>query len=709
MSSLDDLLTPGKFVRQSEGGECGLACLAMIARHNGDLSDLSYWRRRFPLSTRGLSLKDLMAIGDQMGFHSRALKSDIPSLAQLSLPAILHWDINHYVLLDRVQQGLKGTRYTILDPAKGAHKIDGDELSKHFTGIVLEVTPGADFAPRREKAKLNLSQLWSKIRGLGPSLTRILVLSLIMQIVVLVVPLYTQIAIDTALPGSDVDLLNIIALGFAAILLLNATSLWIRSRLILTLSNSLSFQTAINLFRHTIFLPTSWYEKRHLGDVTSRFSSLQPISDLLSRGLVSSLVDGVLAIATLSMMLIYSPLLASLTICVVLIYAAVKLTFFKSMKFANANVLNAQALETSAFIENIRGISAIKVFCQEGNRQRLWQNRKADFINGSIKLGRITGGFDTVNTFILGIENIIFIYVAIQMVIAGEITLGMVMAMQAYKQNFTGSVTRLIDQVMNYRLLDVHLDRISDIALEAREPIEANGIPSTLGRVELDNVSFSYGLGQPMVLKGVSMVIEPGKTTAIVGPSGAGKSTLFKILCGLLEPTYGRVLVDGIPLKEFGTRSYRGGLGVVSQEDMLFSGSLAENIAFFYPPYDMQHIMECCRRTEIHDDIMKMPMKYETAVSDMGSNLSGGQKQRILLARALYKEPHILLLDEGTAHLDVPTEWRVITAIKQLDMTRLLIAHRPETIKAADIVYQLVGGQAMRIQNPIAVPAPMSN
>ena len=314
----------------------------------------------------------------------------------------------------------------------------------------------------------------------------------------------------------------------------------------------------------------------------------------------------------------------------------------------------------------------------------------------SIKLGRLTGGFDTVNTFVLGIENIIFIYVAVQMVVAGEITLGMVMAMQAYKQNFTGSITRLIDQLMNYRLLDVHLDRISDIALEAREPIEPNAIDAAFGRIELDNVSFSYGLGQPMVLKGVSMVIEQGKTIAIVGPSGAGKSTLFKILCGLLEPSYGRVLVDGVPLKEFGIRSYRGRLGVVSQEDMLFSGSLAENIAFFDSDYDMQRVMECCRRAEIHDDIMKMPMKYETVVSDMGLNLSGGQKQRILLARALFREPDALLLDEGTAHLDVATEQRVISAIKKLRMTRLLVAHRPETIKAADVIYQVVDGYILR-------------
>lgn len=704
------LFTPDMFVAQAEAGECGLACITMIARHHGDKSGLSALRRRFALSARGCSLKDLIAIADRMGFHTRALKSDVPSLSQLALPAILHWDLNHYVVLDRVQRGIAGTTYVVLDPAHGVRRLTPEAMAEHFTGIALELTPGAEFVPDRVRTRLHLSQLWSRVRGLVPAMGRILILSIIMQIVVLVLPFYMQLAVDTALPGSDFDLLNIIAIGFAGVVLLNAAAFWVRARLVLILSNGLALQTAVNLFRHTMFLPTAWFEKRHLGDVTSRFGSLQPITDLLSRGLVSALVDGVLAIATLCLMTIYSPLLTGLTAAVILSYAAVKLIFFKSMKYANSNLLTAQALESSAFIENVRGIAAIKTFCQEGNRQRLWQNKKADVVNGNIRLGRLTTGFDTTNNFIVGIENILFIYVAITMVLAGSVTLGMVFAFQAYKQNFIAAMTRLIDQLLNYRLLDVHLDRISDIALEQRESSESELASTALGRIELENVSFSYGLGQPPILSGVSLQIEPGKTTVLIGPSGAGKTTLFKILCGLLPPSSGRILIDGVPITEFGVRRYRERLGVVAQDDMLFSGSLAENIAFFDPDYDMKRIIGCCERAAIHDDITRMPMKYETGVGDMGSSLSGGQKQRVLLARALYREPDILLLDEGTAHLDIGTEQRVVEAIKQSGGTQLLVAHRPETIRAADIVYQIVNGRAMRMpaaagaDDPIAMP-----
>lgn len=694
-------------VIQSEAGECGLACLAMLARHHGDKTDLSALRRRYPVSSRGASLKDLITIADQLHFHTRALKSDIASLTELALPAILHWDLNHYVVVSNIKRVSRGKRYTILDPARGIRSIDEATLAKHFTGIALELIPSTTFRPKKQRPQLRLSQLWTRITGLGAGLTRILGLSIVMQFVTLALPFYTQLAIDTALPSGDLDLLNVIALGFVGLILLSSVSSWLRLRLTLSLSNSLSLQTAMNLFRHTIFLPSAWFEKRHLGDIVSRFGSLQPITDLVSRGLVSSLVDGALAVTTLCLMLIYSPLLTALTTAVVLFYIIIKVASFKSMKLANASVLTAQAIENSAFIENVRGISAIKLFCQEGNRQRIWQNKKTDVLDGILRLGRLGGTFDTMNALIVALENILFIYIVIKMVMAGSMTLGMVFAFQGYKQNFVGSILRVIDQSVSYRLLDVHLDRISDLALEERETEDIGTVQPIRGTIELQNISFSYGIGLPLVLKNISMKIEAGKSTVFVGPSGGGKTTLFKILCGLLQPTHGRILIDGIPLQDFGIRRFRARVGVVSQEDTLFSGSLAENIAFFDADYDPEWVRECCRKAEIDEDIMRMPMKYDTMVGGMGSNLSGGQKQRILLARALYKRPDILFLDEGTAHLDVATEARVVAAVKSLDITRIMVAHRPETIKTADTIYHIVDGQSARVSPAVSsVPSP---
>ncbi|MDY0956282.1 peptidase domain-containing ABC transporter [Stenotrophomonas rhizophila] len=694
---INEILRPDSFVRQSEAGECGLACLAMVAAHHGDKRDLAQLRRVFPTSARGATLKSLIFIAEQVGFHARPLRTDIASLSRIPLPAILHWDLNHFVVLDAVKETHRGRRYRILDPAKGVEHLAEQELGDHYTGIALELTPTSKFAKHRAPERLRLTQLWSKMRGLPGALGRILLLSVMMQVITLVTPYYMQLAVDTALPSSDVEFLTLLAIGFGGLLFFSALMNWARSFLVLNLGANLSLQSSFNLFRHTIFLPTSWFEKRHLGDVVSRFSSLQPISDLLSKGLVSSVVDGALAVTTLILMAVYSVPLTCLVLVVVATYALVKIAFFRSMAFANANVLTAQAVESTAFMENIRGVQTIKMFCKEGDRQRLWQAKKADYVVGSLRLGRMTSGFDAVNALVVSLENVVFVYVAIRIVLAGSLTLGMVFAFQAYKQNFVASVIRLIDQLMSYRLLDVHLSRLSDLALQEAESEAAAAEVEPISTIELRGVTFSYGLGLPNVLNDVNLSIKVPDSLAIVGPSGGGKTTLMKILSGLLIPTSGIVLVNGRALADYGTRSYRSQFGSVAQDDSLFAGSIAENIAFFDPEYSIESVFEAASLAGISDEINRMPMKFDTPVGDMGSTLSGGQKQRILLARALYKRPRILLMDEATAHLDVPMEKRVIGSVESTGVARIIVAHRPDAIRSVRRVVSVIGGKVEEV------------
>ncbi|MCX7291912.1 peptidase domain-containing ABC transporter [Janthinobacterium sp.] len=692
-------------IRQSVAGECGLSCLAMIASHFGLKVDLHILRRRFPLSARGLSLKALIGIADQLAFHSRALRADVPALDKLQLPAILHWDLSHYVVLEKVQSSVNGTIFTIADPARGRICCDQEELSRHFTGIVLELLPAAKFTKGNFVQRLKIQQLWTRVTGVSAAVTRILSLSLVMQIAALALPFCMQIAIDSAYPNQDTALLAVLALGFSGIVLLNVASSWLRSRLVISLNNSVSLQSAINLFRHTIFLPVSWFERRHLGDVVSRFNSLQPISDVLSRGLVSALVDGVLALTTLCLMVIYSPLLTFMAVVVLLTYLLLKLAYFHSLKSMNISLLTAQSQEASSFIENIRGIETIKAFCQEKNRQRIWQNRKSEYISASTKFGFMSSGFDAANALLTGIESIAFTYISIRMAIDGLITLGMVFAFQAFKQNFLGSALRLIDQGVNFVLLQVHLDRLGEIVFETpeheSEPTEADMLLGPF-EIELRNVSFSYGAGLPHVFQDVSFTIRSAEVVAIIGPSGAGKTTLLKIMSGLLEPTTGEVLINGVRMSTFGIRRYRSLIGVMNQEDTLFSGSLAENISFFDPDYDMEHVKNCAEMAAIHSDILSMNLKYDSPVGDMGSSLSGGQKQRILLARTLYKLPKCLLLDEGTAHLDLPTEAKVNQALRKLGMTRVIVAHRPDTISLAERTITVANG-CVRVNTPVGI------
>lgn len=720
VSGLDLLSLTGRprtpLVQQSEASECGLACLAMVGRHHGLDIDLSSLRRRFSLSLKGMDLQSLADMAEQIGINARALRCEIEDLAQLQLPAILHWDLNHFIVLSRIRIGLKGNLYEILDPACGKRTMGNEQLSRHFTGVVLELTKSDNFRRSSERSQLKISQLWSRMYGLGGALRNILLLSIILQIAALAGPFYLQLAVDTVFPAFDTDLLAMLAIGFGGLALINLLTGWLRSLVLVSLGNSLAYQLVVNLYRHLLRLPLPWFEKRHVGDITSRFGSTQPISDLLAQGLIAAVIDGVMALLTLALMFVYSPKLAGLALVAGLLFAALKVGSFHAMRLQNVDAITAQARESSSFIESVRGIAAIKSFGQEANRQRLWQQRKADAVNANIRLGRLTSGFDALGQFILALERVLFVYLAITMAMKGDFTVGMIFAFQAYKQQFLDASTRLVDFGVRFKLLDVHLNRIGDIALSEPELAATSAsldMGSVSGEIELRNIGFRYGSSEPEVLRNANLKVAQGELVTLVGPSGGGKTTLMKIMMGLMPPTYGQLLVDGVPLGSASLSRWRRSLGSVAQDDMLYAGSLADNIAFFDAEIDMERVVQVARMAAIHDDIMAMPMHYETLVGDMGSALSGGQKQRILLARALYPDPAVLFIDEGTAHLDPDSERLVMESILALPITRVISAHRPSAVCMAGRKILVAGGSVHVLEleapgsalSPVARPA----
>ncbi|OJY64397.1 MAG: ABC transporter [Sphingobium sp. 66-54] len=677
-------------IRQTEAAECGLASLAMVANWHGHDVDLNMLRQRFGVSARGIGLRQLMQTADAMHLLTRPLKLDLNGLYLLHLPAIMHWDLNHFVVLERVERD----RAYIVDPSGIARWYPFEELGRHFSGVALELRPSHDFQPLQARRRLHFRDLWSGMTGARRTLLQTLLLSIVMQTYVLATPFYLRVAVDSALPALDEGLLVTLAVGFAALALIGAGATLLRKFVLLSSGAALSFGITSNLARRLFRLPIAWFEKRKVGDVLTKFLSVLPIQRFLIESAPLALIDGTLSILTLVMMLLTAPQLAIVTLLGLLAYCAIRVALLRAEKQREEEYVKALGREQGALIETLRGIVTLRLAGREAMRHSYWQNKLTDALGARYLHERTIAWHEAAKVLIPAVELVIVIFLAIKSTMAGALSLGTLFAYLAYRQQFVQAGQSLLDEGVKLRLLDLHLEQLADIA----QSEEDNGFDEPLtqanfeGRIELRNVHFAYGRHDPLVLAGIDLTIAPGDYIALTGPSGGGKTTLAKLILGLMDPTEGEILVDGISLPQFGRRAFRNNVAAVLQDDVLYAGSIADNVASF-EEIEMDRLDECLRAAAILDDVMAMPMRHETLVGDMGSTLSGGQRQRILLARALYRQPRLLLLDEGTAHLDLAHEAKVNAAINNLGITRIVIAHRPETIAAAQRIVRLENGR----------------
>lgn len=666
---------------QVESQECGLACLVMVAAAHGLHLDLASLRRRFSISIKGTNLAQLMRYAQVLEFSCRPLRLELEEIGQLRMPCILHWNLNHFVVLEKV----RGKRLVILDPAVGRRQMSLEEVSPHFTGVALELTPNAAFRPAQQKPRLRLRELTGRVLGLKRALTNIFVLALALEVVALLSPQVTQWVVDGALVSADRHLLLLAVLGGSLLLLIDFVLRMARGWMNLRLNQQLALQWSGNLFSHLLRLPFPFFEKRQLGDITARFQSLAAIRHVLTNGAIMVVLDGLVTLITLGMMLLYSTTLTAIVLLALALYGLLRLAFYQPLRNASEERIVLAARENSYFLETIRAVLPLKLFNAMPLRQATWQNLIADVQNRDVATQKLLLVFASCNTLIFGLEGMLLLYIGGMAVLDGGLSLGMLLAFIAYKSQFTGRASQLIDLGIEIRMLSLHAERLADIALEEPEPqaqLETD-LSRIAPRIELKDVSFRYAEGEPWVLRNLSLSIEAGDAVAIVGRSGCGKSTLFKLMLGLLQPTEGEIRIGGVPLRQLGPEALRSLVGTVMQEDQLLAGSLAENIACFDPQVSQERVEQAARQAHIHKAIDRMPMGYQTLVAEMGSGLSGGQKQRVLLARALYKQPKILALDEATSHLDLHSEHHVVQALQQSSATRISIAHRRETIAFA--------------------------
>jgi len=679
-------------ILQTEAAECGLACLAMAAAYHGGDTGLSALRRRFGLSLRGASLHDLVAIAGQLGLEARPLRLEPDELPQLAVPCILHWDLSHFVVLKRAS-----ARHVVIhDPAFGVRRLSRAEAQRHFTGVALELNPAQAFVPPAPEPRLRVGALFGRVAGVRRSLLMLLTMALAIETLGVTTPFFMQWIVDDALVSADHDLLLTLACALLGMLLLRVAINAMRGATLIAISSTVKVAGRGGLFGHLVRLPARYFESRHLGDVMSRFGAQETILQALTTDLVEILLDGLMSAVTLAAMLCYAPGLAGLVLGAGLVYALVRALSYSALRNAQAEAIVWGARRDTHFLETLRGMKTIKLFNAQAARQAHWVNLLVQTVNRQMVTQRLGVTFRAVNAGVIGTAGVLVIWLGAERALANEFSVGMLLAFISYKDQFLSRVSALIDKALDLCMLRLHAERLADIALT---PPEADDAPQFDApghaplAVELRALRFRYGATDPWILDGIDLAIEPGESVAIVGPSGCGKTTLLRLLASLLEPTAGDVAIDGRPLAPGAVGRYRARIGVVMQDDQLFAGSIADNISFFADAPDMDRVEACARQAAVLDDVRAMPMGFHTLIGDMGTVLSGGQKQRVLIARALYRAPGLLLLDEATSHLDLASERSVNAAVAGLPMTRIVVAHRRETILAADRIIVLDKGK----------------
>ncbi|KRW25681.1 ABC transporter [Acinetobacter baumannii] len=680
-------------ILQTESSECGLACLAMISSYYGHYETIFTLRQKYSVSIKGSSLRDLIKIAGKINLNSRPLRLEMDELSKLRLPCIIHINMDHFVVLVSVNKKIE-----VIDPSLGKRFYSIDEFSDIFTGIALEIWPNSKFEKNEKKEIFNFFHLLHDLKSLLPSFSYILILAVVLEILGLVSPLYMQFVLDNVIPEGDRQLLLTLTIAFFMLMIFNIIITTTQTLIGMFVSTTLNVQWKSNVLNHLVNIPNEYFFKRHLGDIISRFNSIDPIQSTLTSTFIITLLNACLAIFTLCLMFYFSAQLALITLIAMVLYLLLKIITYLPLRSLAEKGIILGASQNSYLMETIRGIRAIKQYNKQDERSNNWLSLFVNQTNNSLSSQKLSVIISIINKFIFGVENLLIIWFGANLVIDKTFTIGFLTAFIAYKTQFSTRFSSLIDSYFQIKMLSLHGERLSDIVLTDQEDVTAFELTPNVkqeikGQIKAENISFKYGDFEAEIIQGLNLTIEAGQSIALTGPSGCGKTTFLNLLNASLKPTSGEIFLDNIPFSQLGTKNLRSLIACVDQNDTLFAGNIIENISFFDSNVKLEWVERCAEMAGIHNEIIKMPMGYWSLVGDMGSSLSGGQKQRILIARALYQKPKILFMDEATSHLDIRKEKEINQMISDLKITRVIIAHRKETIMSADRVISLKEGK----------------
>ena len=674
-------------MRQAAVTECGIACLAMIAQYFGSGDDLVSLRRRFGVSLKGVTLKTLIRMCESSYLSARAVRCGLAELRQLRTPCVLHWELSHFVVLRKVA----GSHLVLHDPARGLVRETFADADRKFTGVALELLPTPEFRRRKKLRRLHLRNLLVIDQSFVTSASAAMVFALVSESLLLAMPFYLQTVIDQVLMRGDYLLLNTLVVAFGSLAAFQVLAGAMRQLTFQFLSQATVSSLLSRVMRHLLRLPVSYFRARGLGDIQQRMQSLARVQEFVTQSAPAMALDAFFLVLVSAMMFAYQPLLALVVALAALAYALWRTLIFRtSLEQAN-RLVRAEAATQTHLLESLRAVQSIKMMSGEQSRSTDWQHLLARRVNTQIRIGNLGVVDSVVHQVLFRGLHVGVVYLVAREVMSGNMSIGMTAAFVAYTGMFATRAGGVINRVFEYRLLKVPLDRLADIVFHEIEPrldtpARANRFT---GSFQARALTFAYAGDDRPILRECSISAASGEFVVVRGRSGSGKSTLLRLLAGLETPSAGALYFDGRPAADWPLPELRSWVATVFQDDALVSGSIAENIALFDTELDRQRVRWAARRAVIDMDIEAMPMAYETRIGDLGSALSAGQVQRVLLARALYREPRLLLLDEFTSGLDEDTERLVVASVARLRATRVVVTHSETVMRAADRIFEL--------------------
>jgi len=679
-------------MQQMSAVECGAACVAMILGYYGHHTSMEEIRDRTGVGRDGLSALDLVQAARSYGLRVRAIALQEPDLRDVRLPAIVHWAFNHFLIVEDWSERSVG----VVDPASGRRRMTAQEFDAGFTGVVIMLEPGEQFVPRLPTASRTLSSyVITYLKRMPIMLLQIIGASLLLQVFGLAVPVLTEVIVDQIIPLNITNILGLLGIGLLILLLAQFVTLQLRASLLVYLQARLDTHLMPAFVEHLLLLPARFFEQRSNGDLLARVSSNTAIRDLVGTHLVAAILDSGLIVTYLALLLVQSLPFGLLVLAIGALQVLVLLLSSGALQARARRELEAQGKMQGYLAELLTGMATVKAAGAEQQAFEQWSNLFSDQVNQSTRQNYLSASINTIMSSLNEVSSLGLLWMGAIQVLQGTMQVGTMLALVALSSVILTPLESLVTSGQELQMIRAHLQRLVDVleAAPEQEVQQVHAPPRLSGRIRLDQVSFQYEPQGQKVLQDITVQIEAGQKVALVGRTGSGKSTLGKLLLGLCQPTEGEICYDDIPLHRLNYQQVRAQCGVVLQDVYVFNGSIRQNITFYNPELSLAQVIEAAKIAGLHDEIMQMPMGYETMVSEQGSTLSGGQRQRLALARALVHAPVILLLDEATSSLDVITERVVERNLDALGCTQIVIAHRLSTIRNADRILVLDQGR----------------